>query len=303
MANPLTAMAGVDHLGRPIKQKKVIQAPRPATPVTVIEDKADKSPLPTGCSMIFILPSQTFEFFYTAFELGMLFYLILIAFVAWYALEQLYEMLTAPRPLPPYFPPAPPPPPLAPDPVAIAGREIQRFAEEEPISYLVLDYSVAFVIGLMVLFMKDINDWFEARRTAARQAEGKKGYQKLPENVEDIETALGPAILQVEAKTEAVLSRAELTKELLLVTDKVEELQIKTRVLKRGSNPTANGFGEELEQLVERRNELQRLVSGKEKAKEAANREGGEVEEGAMVVEGPSKKRGGIGAAAANQLA
>ena len=86
MANPLTAMAGVDHLGRPIKQKKVIQAPMPATPVTAIE--ADKTPQHIGCGMIFIV-SQTFEFFYTAFELGMLFYLILIAFVGWYALEQL----------------------------------------------------------------------------------------------------------------------------------------------------------------------------------------------------------------------
>ena len=64
---------------------------------------------------------------------------------------------------------APPPPPASPDWVAAASESFFDLAKAEPVTYLVLDLGLAFAIGTLAFFWKDITDWLEARRLRAFQ--------------------------------------------------------------------------------------------------------------------------------------
>ena len=55
--------------------------------------------------------------------------------------------------------------------MTVVSTSLFGFASDHPIAYLALDFLALLLLGLLVLFMKDINEWIEARRAASRQAQ------------------------------------------------------------------------------------------------------------------------------------
>ena len=88
---------------------------------------------------------------------------------------------------------APPPPPASPDWVAAAQNSFYELAQENPGAYLGLDLGLAFAIGALAFFWKDIEAWFEAQRLA-------NNYQKL--DGEDAEEDHMPAMSAKEMRVE-----------------------------------------------------------------------------------------------------
>ena len=129
------------------------------------------------------------EFFGAAMEAGICQYLLMLLLPLWSAMRALFGIVAAPPAPPANAPPAPPPTPTAPDLVTSISVGIFEFAERHPVYYLLVDFSAFFTIALFFLYLKDINEWLEARQQAARQAEedksqaelAKVGYQKLEE--------------------------------------------------------------------------------------------------------------------------
>ena len=208
----------------------------------------------------------------------------MLAFAFWYGANKLLQIVLAPRPLPPNAPPAPPPPPLVPDLVAINSDRMLTFAEQEPVSYLLVDFLTAFAIALVVLYWKDITEWLEARAAAARQGDNSR-YQPLDEQTNDPETGRGPAIVEMEYDQNQSL--ANMTAELRLTIDKVEELEIKTKVNRKSTADAAIAMRVELKQLMGRRDELQRIISGSSNLNE---QEENEQDGGEAAAEMPAKK-------------
>ena len=197
-------------------------------------------PLPAQCSMCAPCNATMRTTQHALWPQGVLHYLVLFTLPLWWSVERLWFMATAPAPLPDFAPPAAPPPPSPPDVVGAAATAVFAFAEVHPIYYLLIDFATAFAIGLLVLYMKDINEWIEAQRAAARAAASTTRYQPLKEEAEqDIEggsasvSGLGPAIVDFgedasQPASGKSKSMAELSAELRLVNDKIEELEIKT---------------------------------------------------------------------------
>ena len=153
------------------------------------------------------------------------------------------------------------------------------------VTYLSLDFSIAIAVGAFFLFLKDIQDWMEARRTAAAQAqngmvvsgtaEKMADYERLKEEeAEEEEEELG------SDESPAIKSAMELTKELRYLTDRCEELDIKTKVNRKAKDSKSVAMREELHQLTERRDELRRIVNGKQAAKVEVATPGVSAEEG-----------------------
>ena len=250
-------------------------------------------------------------------------------------LRNIYLAITGEK-VPDNAPPAPPTPPTQPDIVTAANAAVFGFAEIHPIYYLIIDFGVAFVIGALFLFWKDITDWIEKVQSESRQAADRAARQaamKVPRpkssvpEAGDIPAASGLALgaeppacpppglpqallapgrgpgsgepstegqpqnkwavarahAAVMAVTESshlkeadalvemtaeepeeVRSAHELKSELRMVNDKVEELEIKTKVHKKSTAPVAIAMREELKQFLSRRDELQRIVHGVE---------------------------------------
>jgi hypothetical protein len=66
----------------------------------------------------------------------------------------------------------PPPPPAQPTWMQNAQDDFYELAKNEPGLYLALDLGIAFALGVLAFYWKDISDWLEARRLAG-------SYQKL----------------------------------------------------------------------------------------------------------------------------
>ena len=97
----------------------------------------------------------------------------------------------------------------------------------------------------------------------AGSAAADSSYQQLQDG--DEEQGLGPAILDLgDPKPEVATSVAECAKELRLGNDKVEELEIKTRVHKKSTSASATAMIAELAALKVRREELKRLMGAAE---------------------------------------
>ena len=75
---------------------------------------------------------------------------------------------------------APPPPPVAPDWSQLAATSFYDLAQREPSAYLALDLGLAFAIGALVFFWKDMMAWVEARRLRASQAGSYRKCQRRP---------------------------------------------------------------------------------------------------------------------------
>lgn len=160
--------------------------------------------------------------------------------------------------------PAPPPPPVAPSWAEVAEASVFGYAEAHPVYYLALNFGIAFIIGTIFLFLKDITDWWVARQAAQRQAEMDKGkrsptkpkYQMLADEADPSDIETGSSSKQTSKSPE------ELAKELRRVTDKAEELEIKVRVSKKSTKADAVEARAKLKTLVARRDELRGIVLG-----------------------------------------
>ena len=102
---------------------------------------------------------------------------------------------------------APPPPPTEPDWMHVAEDSFYQLAQARPGAYLVLDLGIAFALGALALFWKDITDWLERRRM--------QGYQPLDGEAEEAGEAEEKAIVSVQA----------LRMELYKATNVVEEVR------------------------------------------------------------------------------
>lgn len=133
---------------------------------------------------------------------------------------------------------------------------------ESSSAFLVLGFSLRICA---VLFLKDIQDYFEARRLAALAAEKgesnespvAQGYKKLEDG--DEEEGEPDAILEIEAKP-APQSSAELAKQLTRVVDRAEELEVRVRVHRKSQADWVSALRQELKDLQERREQLKVLL-------------------------------------------
>ena len=114
---------------------------------------------------------------------------------------------------------APPPPPAAPDTMKAAQAAFFELALAEPVTYLVLDLGLAFFLGTLSFFWKDINDWLEARRLAAGRA---GSYQRLDGEAEAASPQGQPPPPQEEEQ--APISAQAMRMELQKVINVIEEV-------------------------------------------------------------------------------
>ena len=127
------------------------------------------------------------EFAAEAMEAGICQHLALLMLPVVTAFKSLVESLTGPPAPPAMAPPAPPPPPVLPDIVTRMSVATFTYAEAHPVYYLLLDFSIAVAVGIFFLFLKDITDWIEEQKAAARQKEAGEQQSKY-EKVEEEET-------------------------------------------------------------------------------------------------------------------
>ena len=163
-----------------------------------------------------------------------------------------------------------PPPPPPPDVVGTTIEKLYAYAFANPLMYFFFDFGIAALIGTFFLFLQDIQRW-QARRKAqakmqARQAaRAPEGYVELGDDA--------PA-----AQEEAPPDLDEMKRELIRVTDKAEELEIKNKVSKKPTSEAAAAAKLQLKQLQERREELKLalglgVVANVKKPKEDRNKE------------------------------
>ena len=190
-------------------------------------------------------------------------------------------------------PPLAPPPAPPPDVIQAYSDALFAFAKANPVLYFLVDFGIAALIGTFFLFLKDIQTFFAKRKAAAKAAEkereaaekakqelGKtaagngdpKAYQPLveealPAPLPGAESGQEVGPLQAGESIETVvpsehdeppMSLDEMKREFVRVTDKAEELEIKTRVDKKSEAGLA--MKEELTRIIERREELKVLL-------------------------------------------
>lgn len=187
------------------------------------------------------------EFSAVAIEAGIFQYILLLMMPIFIALRNAVDYVQGVHPAPPAMaPPAPPPSPVGPDIATLVSDATFGFARTYPELYLFLDFFIAVVIGIIFLFLKDITEWLEAVRTAARQKQAGKAntplYRKLRDAnakaAADEEAQRSAAIVDFdekvfeeaeEAADEAVASVVDLQRELRNVEDRCAELGVMAR--------------------------------------------------------------------------
>ena len=138
---------------------------------------------------------------------------------------------------------APPPPPAQPTWSQEAKLEFNTFALAEPEAYLAVDLGVAFALGLVALYWKDMMGWLERRRMRG-------SYQALDESAEE---------------DHSVLSAQELKMQLFKVANRAEELEIKLRV------KVTIELEAQLQTLKGRRAELEKILANAGSGEQSAS--------------------------------
>ena len=212
------------------------------------------------------------EFAGAAMDAGICQYLAMLLLPIWSGIKTLFGIANMPPSPPAYAPPAPPPPPEQPDLITAVSAATFGFAEAHPMYYMLTDISIAVALGTLYLYWQAITDWWEERQSKARQAAmaaadaeaaASDGYQKLVDD--DLESGMGGDV--EEEVLPEVKTVAQLGKELRLINDKVEELEIKTKVHRKSTSEKSVAMRVELKGLQGRRDELQRIVNGASAAK------------------------------------
>ena len=256
------------------------------------------------------------EFAGAAMEAGICQYLLMLLLPLWSAIKALFGIVTHAAEPPAFAPPAAPPAPAAPDLLTTIDVVVFDFAAEKPRIYLLIDFALGFIVGVIFLYLKDINEWIEARQYAARQAEeerrlGKRGYKQLEEQrqaeAEAEAAAAAEAEEMYEFEAEEVRTAAETALELRNLTDRCELLDVRLRVSRKALQAGAEwavALRDEARSQHKRREELQRLLGsaanevGKEAKKEAAAADGSADEADADEESGTKTKKRRKGAAA-----
>ena len=219
------------------------------------------------------------EFSSAAAEAGICQYIAMAMLPIYNFFKALFGIANAPPAPPAYAPPAPPPPPHEPTMIKKIEVGVFGFAESHPVIYLLIDLALFLLAATFFLYLKDIQDYMEARRLAALAEEkgespespATKGYQELAEEQAALEqqgeSFKQEAIMEIEAKAKPT-SSAELAKELTRVVDRAEELEVRVRVHRKSQADWVNDLREELKQLHERRDELKRLLGTGDEKKE-----------------------------------
>lgn len=133
--------------------------------------------------------------------------------------------------------------------------------------YLLIDFGLAVLIGAFFLFLKDLTEWWEARQAAARMAQQQSAedgrYVRVEGEAEgDADDELEGAaegeephrLLELETRTNK--NSSELARELGATINRIDELEVRTRVHKKATTALANAMREELKTLSARRAEL-----------------------------------------------
>ena len=200
---------------------------------------------------------------------------------------------------------APPAPPAQPDWTVTMSDSAMAYALSQPIIYLLIDFGIATVIGIIVLFWEDIKAWNKARllkqeqeRKAREEAEkGGPAKKKRMTLGQALRKATNLQKLVKGWKTEAnVLSprtRArqivdpddgpvvplvldtedDVKRELMRSGDRVEELEIKLKVHTAAESPTSEALAKRLALHKERQKHLKeayKLMVGEEEEKQSS---------------------------------
>ena len=246
-----------------------------AAPLADVDDEEEEEEEedPGWLMLIPILAALAYEMAFEAIDSGGIQITIMFLTPLFLALKRAYLNLVnyiqyggeAPSPppgalAPPFAPPPPPPPDL----IGTTSEKVYAFAEDHPIYYFLIDFGTAAVIGTFFLFLQDIQNYFAKRRAAAKLA-AKDAAKKEADKTAQMSTPEGYQPLIDEAGADgsdepAVPSQSieQMKRELIRMTDKAEELEIKTRVDKKSEKGVA--MREELKQTVERREELKQLL-------------------------------------------
>lgn len=185
-----------------------------------------------------------------ALEAGVIQLLLLFVLPLVVSLNLLWGMVAAYFTRPPPMlgdnhPPNAPPPPPPPDAVAVAMDSLFDYAFDHPAIYFMCNFAIFLGVALFFLFLDDINKWRERQKAEAiakaqlkakRQEERRKlaarglGYEELKDDEEDLEALKAAAedeLRKLAAKP--AIDLPAMKRELYSVTDKAEELEIKTK--------------------------------------------------------------------------
>ena len=180
---------------------------------------------------------------------------------------------------------APPAPPLQPDWTVSMSDSAMTYALAHPIPYLLIDFGIATVIGVIVLFWEDIKAWNKARLLRAEQE--RKAREEEPTTKKKRMT-LGQALRKAtnlqrlvkgwksDANVSSPRSRArgivdpedgdvpplvldtedDVKRELMRSGDRVEELEIKLKVHTAAESPMCEALSKRLALHKERQKHL-----------------------------------------------
>ena len=247
------------------------------------EEDSDDEEEPGWVAFLPIIMAMAYELIFEAIDSGgvqvtIMFLLPVFLFVKKLVLQLWAQILYgghAPPPPPGVLaPPAAPPPPPPPDVVGMTMKMLFEFAEARPILYFTYNFGIAAIIGTFFLFLQDIQNYFARRRAKAKMDAQMKsrrggGYEQLEE---------GGGGDGAEDADEQPVDLDELKRELVRVTDRAEELEIKTRVNRKATSEAAMELRTHLKSLQERREELRALLQEPaqiKKPKEEKNKEPG----------------------------
>lgn len=230
---------------------------QPGTEPAESDNESDDEEEPSWMAFLPLIGFMAYELAFEAIDSGGIQITIMFLLPLWVGLKKLAGHIwveiryggDAPPPPPGHVaPPFAPPPPPPPDRIAAFMEVLFDFAEARPIIYFCLNFGILFAIGTFFLFLHDIQDWLAKRKAKQKIRESKKkrqGYAELKDE---------------EDEEDAHPDLAAMKKELMRVTDKAEELEIKTRVQRKATDAAAESRAQ-LKQLQDRRDELKALLS------------------------------------------
>ena len=166
---------------------------------------------------------------------------------------------------------APPAPPSQPVWTAALEESTMGYALKQPSIFLLIDFGIAIIIGIIVLFWEDIRAWQKARELRSRGRDLlKKGYAPLKsktaeEKVVDREGSFNESqsprskAAAIDDPDDGVLkkltlkSEADVRRELARSSDRVEELELKLKVHSSTGSASSSGLADRLNLHRERR--------------------------------------------------
>ena len=186
---------------------------------------------------------------------------------------------------------APPAPPTAPDWTVVVSDGAMGYALDQPIIYLLVDFGVATIIGVIVLFWEDIRAWNDRRvlraRSRAMRAQGHETFSSKANRIRKIARVIkswalagydgvppsprSRALDIVDPDDDGMMAKRletsdDVQTEVLRTNDRLEELEIRLKVHQAAGAESSKALAKRLEITRERQKLLtesvERMVGG-----------------------------------------